>query len=256
MATKVLAPRLGEGVTELTIVKWLKHEGETINELESLLEVETDKVVTEIPSPVSGILLRLVVPENGVANVGSVIAWIGQPGENIFEANGSGSSEQVRAKANDSVPGKIDLENNASENGVERTKIGFISPVVAKIARERNVDLKQVGGSGLGGRITKKDILDYLETGKDIAAKPVPAENDPGDRMIPHNVIRKAIAERMVVSKQTSAHVLTAMEADMSRVMAHLSANKEAYARDGLNLTYTAYFIIVHCRRAESVPGG
>ncbi len=183
------------------------------------------------------------MPENGVANVGSVIAWIGQPGENIPEANGSGSSEQVRVKANNSMAGKINLENNVSENRDEGKRIGFISPVVAKIAREQKVDLKRVSGSGLGGRITKKDILEYLESGKNMGANSVSTENVPGDRLVPHNVIRKAIAERMVVSKQTSAHVLTAMEADMSRVMAHLSANKEAYAHDGLNLTYTAYFI-------------
>src|SRR3972149_11904196 len=87
MTTKVLVPRLGEGVDELTIVKWLKHEGDPVKELEALLEVETDKVVTEIPSPITGIILKIIVPENIPARVGEVMAWIGQPGESVPEGN-------------------------------------------------------------------------------------------------------------------------------------------------------------------------
>ncbi len=95
MATKVLVPRLGEGVDELTIVKWLKAEGSSVKELESLLEVETDKVVTEIPSPASGILLKIMVPENTSAQVGEVMAWIGQAGENIPVSGIALSEKQI-----------------------------------------------------------------------------------------------------------------------------------------------------------------
>src|SRR5512143_462918 len=98
MATKVVAPRLGEGVNELTIVRWLKKEGEPIKELESLLEVETDKVITEIPSPASGTLLKQVVPENGLAGVGTVIAWIGESGENVPTAEAAAVREAVPAE--------------------------------------------------------------------------------------------------------------------------------------------------------------
>jgi pyruvate dehydrogenase E2 component (dihydrolipoamide acetyltransferase) len=98
MATQVLAPLLGEGVNELTIVRWLKQEGDPIKELESLLEVETDKVITEVPSPASGTLLKQLASENGVVNVGTVIAWIGEPGEKIPTQVGSGSAVVVPEK--------------------------------------------------------------------------------------------------------------------------------------------------------------
>ncbi len=119
------------------------------------------------------------------------------------------------------------------------------------MASEKNIDLKEVKGTGLGGRITKKDILNFLESGPTLQqavptmkSRPAPTvENVPGDRVVPFNIIRKSIAERMLISKQTSPHVLTAMEADMSRVTAHMAGNKETFARDGLKLTYTAYFI-------------
>ena len=243
MAAKVLAPRLGEGVNELTIVRWLKKEGEPIKELESLLEVETDKVITEIPSPASGTLLKQVIPENGLASVGTVIAWIGEAGENIPAVEGAAIRETVPEEMNVSISDKKIYTGPATEITKEGSNRGFISPVVAKIAREKNIDLKRVSGSGLGGRITKKDLLEYMEVGKKVIPAPNLTENAPGDRLVPLNVVRKAIAERMILSKETSAHVLTTMEADMSRVAAHLAANKEAFARDGLNLTYTAYFI-------------
>jgi 2-oxoisovalerate dehydrogenase E2 component (dihydrolipoyl transacylase) len=243
MATQVLAPLLGEGVNELTIVRWLKQEGDPIKELESLLEVETDKVITEVPSPASGTLLKQLASENGVVNVGTVIAWIGEPGEKIPTQVGSGSAVVVPEKVLETHMEKSLSMSPVSEGGRAGNNRGFISPVVAKIAREKNIDLKQVNGSGLGGRITKKDLLEYLEAGKKDFVTSTLTGNIPGDRLVPLNVVRKAIAKRMIVSKQTSAHVLTAMEADMSRVIAHLAANKEAFARDGLNLTYTAYFI-------------
>ncbi len=235
MAIKVLAPSLGEGVDELVIVKWLKKEGETINELESLLEVETDKVITEIPSPASGTLLKLIVPENGLVTAGMTVAWIGELGESIPDENASLVSDNVHDELELTQSRQI-IEKKMAGMG-ERP--GFISPVVAKIASEKHVDLTRIRGTGLGGRITKKDVLDFLETG----GKSSDQIKIQGDRLIPHNVIRKTIAERMILSKQISPHVMTVMEADISRVVVHRNANKEVFARDGINLTFTAYFI-------------
>jgi 2-oxoglutarate dehydrogenase E2 component (dihydrolipoamide succinyltransferase) len=239
MATKVLAPSLGEGVNELTVVKWLKQEGENVTELESLLEVETDKVVTEIPSPATGTLLKRVIPENEKAMVGTVIAWIGQAGENIPLPDALVSNEQGSGETNVAIPDKKVPADIAGEASPTSNYEGFISPVVAKIAREKKVDLTRVKGTGLGGRITKNDVMNFIETGGEHNAQ----EPISGDRLLPHNAIRKAIAEHMLLSKQTSPHVLTVMEADLSRVTAHRSANKEIFARDGVNLTYSAYFI-------------
>jgi 2-oxoglutarate dehydrogenase E2 component (dihydrolipoamide succinyltransferase) len=132
--------------------------------------------------------------------------------------------------------------------------MGFISPVVARIAAEHAVNLSQVRGTGLNGRITKNDVLAYVEAGKPAApargSEPLEARAEaaavptaPGDQLIKHTIIRKQIAEHMLASKRTSPHVLTVMEADMGRVVAHRTANKESFANDGANLTFTAYFI-------------
>jgi 2-oxoglutarate dehydrogenase E2 component (dihydrolipoamide succinyltransferase) len=119
--------------------------------------------------------------------------------------------------------------------------------VVAKIAAEHNLDLGQVSGTGLNGRITKKDVLAFVEGRKTPPAGAAPTAPAPvslqGDQLIPHNTIRRQIAEHMLLSKRTSPHVLTVMEVDLSRVVAHRAANKAAFSRDGVNLTYTAYFM-------------
>jgi 2-oxoglutarate dehydrogenase E2 component (dihydrolipoamide succinyltransferase) len=232
---------LGEGVDELTIVKWLKAEGDSVKELESLLEVETDKVVTEIPSPASGVVLKIAIPENTPARVGEVMAWIGQVGESLSSPGEpeariplhpsieSSPAIHPPSRASDSLPG-VDLQQ------------GYLSPIVRKIASEYNVDLSKVTGSGLNGRITKQDILNYLEQ---PAIKPstLKLENLERGILLPVNSVRRQIAERMQQSKQISPHVLTVMEADMSRVLAHRNANKALFAADGINLTFTAYFM-------------
>ncbi len=244
MPTKVLVPRLGEGVDELTIVKWLKHEGEAVNEMEPLLEVETDKVVTEIPSPATGLVLKIAVPENTPAAVGTVIAWIGEGSESI-----PGHAELVPS---DPAPGEsgliIEAKKSAEGTTVHVPRFtggdsqGFLSPIVRKLAAEHAIDLSKVTGTGLNGRITKQDVLAYLEQ---PSAKPANVQLESGApvKLVPVTTVRRQIAERMVASKDTSPHVLTVMEADMSRVVAHRTANKSAFTADGVNLTYTAYFM-------------
>ncbi|MBI4733173.1 MAG: 2-oxo acid dehydrogenase subunit E2 [Chloroflexi bacterium] len=239
MATKVLVPRLGEGVDELTIVKWLKNEGDPVQELESLLEVETDKVVTEIPSPATGVILKIAMPENTPAKVGEVMAWIGEAGESVPVSGAPVSSEPAsKAESRTSVE-KPEVHGLSSMVG---SSSGFLSPVVRKIAAEHNMDLSQIRGTGLNGRITKQDVLAYLEHPAELPAA-VTHTAATRDTLIPVSTIRKQIAERMQQSKQISPHVLTVMEADMSRVVAHRLANKAAFSADGVHLTYTAYFI-------------
>jgi 2-oxoglutarate dehydrogenase E2 component (dihydrolipoamide succinyltransferase) len=250
MATKVLVPRLGEGVDELTIVKWLKNEGDPVKEMESLLEVETDKVVTEIPSPATGIVLKIDVPENTAARVGEVMAWIGQEGESV-----SVPSDPVSGKPALKVESQPSTELSMVRglSSVAASKSGFISPVVRKIAAEQHVDLSRVQGTGVNRRITKQDILAYIEHPVETQAA---ALRDLGTRgtLIPVTTIRKQIAEHMQQSKQISPHVLTVMEADMSRVAAHRSDHKAAFAADGANLTYTAYFIAAIAAGLKASP--
>ena len=255
MATKVLVPLLGEGVEEVTVTKWLKQEGDSIDELEPLLEVNTDKVDTEIPAPSSGVVLKIQMEEGTVAKVGEVLAVIGQAGESVEDASEPEPKEKkkvesVQPSAVSAQPVSTDVPRSTSHTARD---LGFISPVVAKIAAEHGVNLQDVPGTGLNGRITKKDVLAFVENGQPTTVSTRPVSRTPhavpaatpavGDQLIKHSVIRKQIAEHMVMSKHTSPHVLTAMEVDMSKVVTHRKANKATFAKDGVKLTYTAYFM-------------
>lgn len=253
MPTKVLVPRLGEGVEEVTITKWLKGEGDSVKELEPLLEVNTDKVDTEIPSPATGVLLKVLLPENTPAKVGEVLAVIGQPGEKADAPDTSAPTRAVISEEVKAQPAPVPAPAIPVSTG--KSDLGFISPVVAKIASEKDVDLQQVKGTGLNGRITKNDVLSYLENGGTAITSTAPiVVQQQGDGLIKHSTIRKSIAEHMLASKRTSPHVLTVMEADMSRVVAHRVANKETFARDSVNLTFTAYFITVIAAGLKAYP--
>ncbi|PKN95375.1 MAG: 2-oxo acid dehydrogenase subunit E2 [Chloroflexi bacterium HGW-Chloroflexi-6] len=258
MPTKVFVPRLGEGVEEVTITKWLKAVGDPVNELDALLEVNTDKVDTEIPAPASGVLLQILLAEGVVAKVGDVLAVIGMHGDEISGVEVSGTQESS-APVSGPAPAAANPISGTSHSTQE---LGFISPVVAKIATESGIDLSQVRGTGLNGRITKNDILQFIENRKPENSKSAasgtptrpphltparsvvegPDTSSP-DTLLPHTAIRRSIAKHMLESKHTSPHVLTVMEADLSRVIAHRAANKETFARDGVNLTFTAYFM-------------
>jgi len=249
MPTKVLAPLPGEGVEEITVTKWLKQEGDSIKESEPLLEANTDKVDIEIPAPASGTVLKILAQEGLPAKVGTVLALIGKPGEPV-EVAGADNLAVPQAKAEPKGESQLsDVKPSTSSGGAPARDLGFISPVVAKVAAEHGVDLSQVKGTGLNGRITKNDVLAFVERGqvaaRDLEGKQIQPSLLPaaGDQVLKHTVIRKQIAEHMLTSKRTSPHVLTVMEADMSRVVAHRAANKESFARDGANLTFTAYFI-------------
>ena len=254
MATKVFVPRLGEGVDEVTVTKWLKQEGDTINELEPLLEVNTDKVDTEIPAPATGTVLKIIAQEGVPAKVGELLAIIGKPGEVVDVSSAPVVNEsKVESQKSEVQPKTLDLRPS--------TDLGFISPVVAKIAAEHGVDLSQVNGTGLNGRITKNDVLNYVSSGQKSQVKSQPMVNRPSsivagedDQLIKHTTMRKSIAQHMVESKHTSPHVLTVMEADMSRVSKHRAANKAAFERDGVNLTFTAYFMMAIVAGLKAYP--
>src|SRR6266498_1166814 len=269
MATKVLVPSLGEGVEEVTVTKWLKKEGDSVNELEPLLEVNTDKVDTEIPAPASGTVLKILTEEGVPAKVGAVLAFIGKPGESVDSGQSSVVSEK---KASNVESHTSNVSQNATLDAKRSTDSGFISPVVAKVAAEHGVNLQQVHGTGLNGRITKNDVLNFVESEKGtVDHGPQTTVNRPhlhrtqvqvssmvaptaGDQLIKHTVIRKQIAEHMVMSKHTSPHVLTVMEADMSRVARHRAMNKEIFTRDGVNLTFTAYFMMAIVTGLKAYP--
>ena len=267
MPIPITMPQLGESIVEGTVAKWLKAEGESVQEFESLLEVDTDKVVAEVPSPASGTLLRILVSEGSTVQVGSVIAWVGRTGEVLPDIDGAVPDRQTAP---------ADVQVSAVSAG-RSSGLGFISPVVARIANEHHLDLRLVQGSGEGGRITKKDVLAYLEANKngsqpapwEIPADgdlfrppeleseplPVPAADAPRqDQLVPLDPMRRAIAEHMAFSMRTAPHVTTVMEADMTAVSSHRHANLEVFARDGARLTFTTYMVAAVIAGLKAFP--
>jgi pyruvate/2-oxoglutarate dehydrogenase complex dihydrolipoamide acyltransferase (E2) component len=265
MATKLIMPLLGEAVTDATVTKWLKSVGDKVEEYEAILEINTDKVDTEIPSPISGVILAEMVKEGEVVRVGALLGWIGQPGEIIPEVGATEQIPSMPASENPSIPqGTAPLPHLA-----QKRELGFISPVVVKIASEQNVDLLTVPGTGMGGRITKKDIEKYLESRKQSPLSPLlttPLASVPTTTslsgsslqgsftLLPQTSMRKMIAEHMVMSEHTAPHVSTVMEVDMSRVIVHRDLNKAIFATEGVNLTFTAYFVSASVFALKAYP--
>lgn len=164
-------PKLGESVVEGTVVNWLKKEGETVEEFESLLEVESAKVSTEIPSPASGILLKILVNAGTTVNAETVIGWIGEKNEVIQETQDSPDPNSV-VDEGDLLVEEKKVNQEADYSAGRNVDLGFISPVVAKIAQEYKINLDQINGTGQGGRITKKDLTNFLDSRKEKSEDP------------------------------------------------------------------------------------
>lgn len=280
MASRITLPEMGEGVIEGTLARWLVKEGERIEQFAPIAEVETDKVTTETTSETAGTVLKLCVNEGETVPVGTVLAYVGEPGETIVEnGNGTGAREggQHKAAAPEPQPAPTPVQTVAEPKGAYT---GRISPVVGRIAAEHGVDLGRVAGTGRDGRITKEDVLAYVEAQETTAtpspaspvesrreappAAPVPAkpevspapssyQDGPAD-ILPLTSIRRSIAEHMVRSVQTSPHVTTVFEFDFSAAAVHRKANKDQYARDGVRLTFTAYIVAATVQALKQHP--
>jgi pyruvate dehydrogenase E2 component (dihydrolipoyllysine-residue acetyltransferase) len=282
-AIDVVMPQMGVSVSEGTITKWLKQEGEQVEADESLLEISTDKVDTEVPSPASGTLTQILVQEGETVDVGTKLAVIGgdgaaaAPKEEVPEpATAQAAAESAAVSDAPSTPSTADTVEEAkaapaaeSETTEPPSTNGktFVSPVVAKIASEHGVDPSQVQGTGRGGRVTKKDILNFIESGGPTAAPaappaqpeaphtpaptgqasapaPVvaPAAAQVGETFEPMTAMRRGIAEHMRRSLDTSAHVTSAIEVDMSKVAAIRAKLKKEYQQSyGVNPTYLIF---------------
>lgn len=260
MAFEIILPEMGEGVIEGTLTRWLVKPGDSVAAYEPVAEVETDKVTTEILSEVSGVVLELRVDEGDVVPVEGVVAVISQEGEIIAPAP---------------VQGEEQSSNGQSLTNRDRQHRGRISPVVGRIAAEHSVDLNQVSGTGKGGRITKRDILAYVEerpiqipdqedVQQEEAIPPAGLEEEKaadekpalaaGDELLPLDSMRRAIASHMVHSKQTSPHVTTVFEFDFSAVARHRAENKERFRQDGARLTFTVYVIAAVVQALKQHP--
>jgi 2-oxoglutarate dehydrogenase E2 component (dihydrolipoamide succinyltransferase) len=278
MSITVKMPQLGESIVEGTIARWLKAPGDSVAKYEPLLEISTDKIDTEVPSPAEGTLLSVVAEEGQTVAVGTIIAYIGQAQEealtSIPTSDGAPSSSDapVRRSPDANVTEPVTLSPpHPVTLSPKPSGRAFISPVVSRIAAQHQIDLDAVTGSGLGGRITKKDILTFVESRKTVAEPaPVQPTQRPSDQatkrpsnqttladdetMQPLSAMRRAIAQHMVLSKQTSPHVTTVFEIDMTAVVRHREANKARFAERGVNLTFTPYFVAAVARALRETP--
>jgi pyruvate dehydrogenase E2 component (dihydrolipoamide acetyltransferase) len=250
-ASDVIMPQMGESIFEGTITKWLKKTGDTVQQDEPLFEISTDKVDAEIPSPVAGVLSEIKVPAGTTVQINTVVAVISGAGASTGAATPS-APPAPPAPVAQSVP---EADTADAEPG-ERVRS---SPLVRKIAKENNLDLRQVSGTGSAGRITKEDVLGHLAKGAPAAPKPsapAPAAAKPvapptppvapvataGDELVPLTRMRSIIAQRMVDSKRTSAHVHTVFKIDMTRIVRIREKEKSKYEqRNGVKLTYMPF---------------
>src|SRR6266545_1207124 len=245
MAIDVVMPQMGESIAEGTVVRWIKKAGEKVDRDEPLLEISTDKVDAEIPSPAAGTLSEILVQEGQTVAVNSVVARIAGEGQAQAAAPAPPppSPQQPSNQATKQPEKVTTLEER------RRTKS---SPLVRKIAAENNVDISQIQGSGVSGRVTKNDILAAINVGPPpsaAAAGPAPAPTKPefksGEsiRLEPLSVMRKKIAQHMILSKQTSARVTTVFEVDFTNVEKLRSQSKDNYAERGTKLTYMPFIV-------------
>ncbi len=279
MPTAVIMPQLGESVVEGTVTRWLKAAGETVDKLEPLLEIATDKIDTEVPAPTNGVLLTVLVNEGQTVEAGSVLAYIGASGETIDGDTGDEPGNDPGTEpgmVERSEPNGLSDPDLASLSGQSRPNgRSFISPVVARLAAEKDVDLDEVDATGLNGRITKKDVLRFIEDRAseiedqesvctradagssfiDLRSSPLPSDPSSNDEILqPLSTMRRAIAAHMVQSKRTSPHVTTVFEVDMTTVVRHREAWKGRLAEKGIKLTYTPYFVAATAVGLRAVP--
>ena len=262
MPTNVVMPQMGESIAEGTIVRWIKKVGDQVDRDEPLFEISTDKVDAEIPSPAAGVLTDIKVKEGETVPVNSVVATIGAAGE----AAAPPPAAPAKEKAPPEPPRAAAAPAAAAEetattggNGHNRASSALpkeelvrqkSSPLVRRIAKEHNVDIRLIKGTGVSGRVTKDDILGFIESAGRAERAPASARPSapapafrPGEnvRIEPMSVMRRKIAEHMVLSAQTSPHVYSVYEVNFARVAALREKRKAEFEAAGAKLTYTVF---------------
>jgi 2-oxoglutarate dehydrogenase E2 component (dihydrolipoamide succinyltransferase) len=231
---EVVMPQMGESIVEGTITKWLKQPGDKVEKDEPLFEISTDKVDAEIPSPVSGTLTEIRIAVGVTAAINTVVALIGGV---------AGAAPMAHAPAAQQLPTPVLVAPEPEEDPQLAGRRLRSSPLVRRIAREKQLDLRQVAGSGSGGRITKEDVLRHLhDYGPGNANPPQPAASKLPGELVPLTKMRSIIAERMVESKRIAPHVHTVYKIDMTRVAQLRASERGAFEkRHGIKLTYMPF---------------
>jgi 2-oxoglutarate dehydrogenase E2 component (dihydrolipoamide succinyltransferase) len=281
---EIVMPKLGESIIEATITKWLKKVGDSVKEDESILEIATDKVDSEIPSPVEGVLLERLFNEGDVVAIGTIIAVIDLGGEQ--QAHTEAEKEQIKAKP-DVKPVSSEPLKEVTQPRIEKVSAEpapaslnenvkpvsgrFYSPLIKNIAKQENISFKElenIQGTGSEGRLTKQDLLSYLATRGTEKQKissikhPASSIQHPGsetftgeDQVIEMDRIRQLISGHMVRSVQTSPHVTSFVEVDMSRIVSWRDQHKDEFLkRQGLKLTFTPVFIEAIAKAVRDYP--
>ena len=261
MSQIVTMPQLGETVTEGTILRWLVQVGDEVKEDDPILEISTDKVDTEVPSPFTGQVTSLLVEEGETVEVGA----------SLLELDGDSSGSTVSEEASNKVETVSEPVEEVVKEEVEEVKSSPIakstnlklSPVVRKLASENNIDLEQVTGTGSGGRITRKDIESFITSGSKTIQKPKEIPSQQKEKQVQPaksssdeiSRLRKRIAENMVMSKQTSAHVMTSVEVDYENVEILRSKHKKSFKEEnGFSLTYLPFISLATIYALREYP--
>ncbi|EAD9207318.1 2-oxo acid dehydrogenase subunit E2 [Listeria monocytogenes] len=255
---KITMPKLGESVTEGTISSWLVKPGDTVEKYDAIAEVLTDKVTAEIPSSFSGTIKEILAEEDETLEVGEIICTI--------ETADAGSSEPV-AEVEQTETKAPEKQETKQVKLADAPASGRFSPAVLRIAGENNIDLSTVEGTGKGGRITRKDLLQVIENGpvatkaevqsapQEKTATPAPVRSAAGDREIPINGVRKAIAKHMSVSKQEIPHAWMMVEVDATGLVRYRNEVKDSFKKEeGYSLTYFAFFIKAVAQALKEFP--
>ena len=264
----IVMPKLGESIQEGTITKWFVKEGDTIEEDDMLFEVATDKVDSEIPSPVDGVITKILYPEDSLVAVGEVLAVVSLDGEDAGDSTDAGDADLApnsEEKTEIEATYEKSTEKESSVDDSRKLSNRFYSPLVKTIAREENVsfdELESIKGSGAGGRVQKKDILEYIENRGSQKAEPaakvetvtssapvvekkatVPVSVGEGDEVVEMDRVRKLIADHMVMSVQVSPHVTSVVEADVTDLVLWRNKNKNSFQeKHGEKITFMPIF--------------
>ena len=272
----VLMPQLGETVAEGTVAAWHKKQGDTVEKNEILLDVETDKAATEVPAPVAGVIASVLVPEGETVDVGTVLAVIEAEGSADAPAATDKPAGEEAAEAKSGSPGKPSSGKRSGRRAAKTRGRGGkserlrLSPVVRRLLAEHEIDAKEISGSGRDGRITRKDVLAFVEqrtaadsSAVEPASKPAspkspvqPTDDVAGEATrVPFDRIRRVTAEHMVRSKATSAHVMQAVEVDFSGVdRVRLQNRNDWRAKQGFSLTYLPFIACATCLALRDFP--
>lgn len=248
MSVDIIMPQMGESVVEGTILKWLVKEGDRVEKDQPVVEISTDKIDTEVPSPVRGVIKNILYPEGSALPVLTVIARIEQV--EVHE----GLSPVVDKSV---VVEKAGITEAAKAVAKMEEAERRYSPLVRKLAKEYSIDLEEIKGTGEGGRVTKKDVMEYVASKQAVST--LPPEKDK-ERLLEKETLirispkRKITADRMVQSKRTAAHVTTVFEVDMTKVEKYRTLNKDNMKRENIHLTYMPFVILAASRVLKECP--